>query len=301
MRIKIRQGKSPRSLFRALGAMAIFIILSASQAVIADTSVWRVSNGDFTVYLGGTVHLLRQSDYPLPQEYEDAYANSDTLVFETDIAAMSDIATQARLLAQLTYSDERTLESVLNEEAYAELESYTSGIGLPIMMLQKFKPGMVVTTLQVFEFQKLGFTPEGVDAFFNARAVSDGKPVAVLESLEDQIAFLASMGEGNESEFILMSLKDLEDTEQAMDAMLAAWRTGDSEQLTAMFVADMQTRAPEVYESLLKGRNLNWLPQIDAMLQDSDTEFVLVGAAHLVGDDGLLALLAEQGYQVEQL
>lgn len=285
-----------RLLILALASMTLGI----NQAA-AESSVWRVSNGDRTVYLGGTVHLLRQSDYPLPAEYEDAYLDSDAVVFETDIAAMSDMATQARMLARMSYSDERTLESVLSEEAYSELQSYTAEIGLPLIMMQKFKPGMVVTTLQVFEFQKLGFTPEGVDAHFYGRAVGDGKPVLGLESLEEQIEFLASMGEGNESEFILVSLADLENTEQAMEGMIAAWRSGDTGRLTEMFVEDMQRQSPEIYETLLRGRNLDWLPQIDAMLQDDDTEFVLVGAAHLVGEDGLVTLLEDKGYQVDQL
>ena len=298
--MKEQSARSRVSALRFLVLGLAGMILGISQAS-ADSSVWRVSNGDRTVYLGGTVHLLSQSDYPLPAEYEEAYLDSDAVVFETDIAAMSDMATQARMLARMSYTDDRTLESVLNEEAYAELQSYTAEIGLPLMMMQKFKPGMVVTTLQVFEFQKLGFTPEGVDAHFYARAAGDGKPVLGLESLEEQIEFLATMGEGNESEFILISLADLENTEETMEGMITAWRSGDTRQLTEMFVADMQAQSPEVYETLLRGRNLDWLPKINAMLQDDGTEFVLVGAAHLVGDDGLVTLLKGEGYQVEQL
>jgi len=267
----------------------------------ADTSVWRVSDDDSTLYLGGTVHLLRPSDYPLPEEFEQAYQQSDEIVFETDLAAMSDLATQAQMLAQLTYSDDRTLMSVLSPEAYSALEEYAASVGMPIMMMQKFKPGMVVSTLQVMEFQRMGFTPQGVDAFFNSRAIGDAKSLGALESIADQIGFLADMGAGNESEFILMSLDDLETTDEVMDQMIAAWRSGDAANLAEMFVADMRERAPELYESLLRGRNLNWLPQIETMLADANTEFVLVGAAHLVGEDGLLDLLAERGYQVDQL
>jgi uncharacterized protein YbaP (TraB family) len=267
----------------------------------AESSVWRVSDGDSILFLGGTVHLLRPSDYPLPEEFEQAYGQADEIVFETDLAAMSDLATQAQMLSQLTYSDDRTLMSVLSPEAYSALEEYSAAVGLPIMMMQKFKPGMVVTTLQVMEFQRMGFTPQGVDAFFNSRALGDAKALGALESIEDQIGFLADMGEGNESEFILMSLADLEDTDEVMEQMISAWRSGDTDDLAEMFVADMRERAPALYESLLRNRNLNWLPQIESMLADGNTEFVLVGAAHLVGEDGLLDLLAEKGYQVEQL
>ncbi|MEX0963187.1 MAG: TraB/GumN family protein [Pseudohongiellaceae bacterium] len=81
----------------------------------------------------------------------------------------------------------------------------------------------------------------------------------------------------------------------------SAWRSGDSSGLSKLFVQEMKTEAPELYDSLLYQRNLRWVPQIDQMLQDSNTEFVLVGAAHLVGEGGLLDLLAQKGYEIEQL
>jgi hypothetical protein len=167
--------------------------------------------------------------------------------------------------------------------------------------MQKFKPGMVISTLQVMQFQRMGFTPEGVDAHFNGRALGDGKALAALETVQEQIGFLAAMGEGNESEFILLSLSDLEESDAMMEDMISAWREGNTRQLSDMFVDDMREQAPEIYESLLRSRNLAWMPQIESMLADANTEFVLVGAAHLVGEDGLLAMLAAAGYEVEQL
>ncbi len=275
--------------------------LMFSMVASADTSVWEIRDGESRIFLGGTVHLLRPGDYPLPDEFEQAYQQTDELYFETDIASMNDLSVQAQMLQQLTYADERSLESVLNQEAYKALAEYTESVGMPIMLMQKFKPGMVVSTLQVLEFQRLGFTPQGVDAHFSARARGDGKPVGALETVQEQIGFLAAMGEGYESEFILLSLEDLADTGVMMEAMITAWREGDADGLTSMFVADMRDRAPALYDSLLKQRNLDWLPQLREMLSDSDTEFVLVGAAHLVGDDGLLAMLDALGYQVQQL
>ncbi len=268
---------------------------------LADSSVWSVTSGNNTVYLGGTMHLLRPSDYPLPEEYEQAYQASSEIYFETDISAMNDLSVQAQMLQQLTYSDGRTLESVLNEEACSALSEHVASIGMPMEMLQTFKPGLLVSTLQIFEFQRLGFTPQGVDTYFNTRAISDAKTLGQLETVQEQIGFLAAMGEGNESEFILLSLSDLDETEEVMEAMIQAWRSGDNAKLSEMFVIDMKAEAPELYDALLVQRNLNWLPLIDQMLTDEDTEFVLVGAAHLVGEDGLLNLLSARGYQIKQL
>jgi|TARA_B110000483_G_C18192544_1_gene541567 uncharacterized protein YbaP (TraB family) len=290
-------------ILRSCGLMlgCLFSTCVLSSIASADSSVWLVQAEDHTVYLGGTVHLLRAADYPLPDEYGEAYAASASLVFETDLSSMSDLSVQAKLLQQLRYDDGESLKTVLNEEAYSVLEAYTGSIGLPLAMLEQFKPGMIVSTLQIMEFQRIGFTPQGVDAYFNTLAMSDGKPLGQLETIDAQIGFLASMGEGNESEFILLSLKDLEDTVEVMDDMIAAWRIGDNDALSELFVTDMLEQAPEIYDSLLKQRNLNWLPQLEDMLESPEIEFVLVGAAHLVGPDGLLAMLQAKGYQISQL
>jgi hypothetical protein len=279
----------------------LLIYLGVVSQAAAESSVWKVQNNTQVIYLGGTVHLLRVSDFPLPQEYDIAYENSSQLVFETDLNSMNDLSIQAKLLKQLSYGDGKSLKTVLSEEAYSALERYTASVGLPLPMLEKFKPGMIISTLQVLEFQKIGFTPMGVDAHFNSLAAKDGKTVGQLETVDAQIGFLATMGEGNESEFILLSLKDLADTANVMDDMIAAWRSGNNDGLSELFVNDMLTEAPAVYDSLLKQRNLDWMPQLETMLSNEPTEFVLVGAAHLVGPDGLLALLKAKGYEVSQL
>ena len=272
--------KPMESILRFCAVSVCMAVLSISPA-IADTSVWSVRSGDNVIYLGGTVHLLRPGDYPLPDEFEEAYQASSELYFETDIAAMSDLLVQAQMLQQLTYSDDRSLRTVLSDEAYTALSAYTQTAGLPIVMLEKFKPGLLISTLQILVFQSMGFTPQGVDAFFHTRAVADGKAEGQLETVQEQIGFIAAMGEGNDSEFILLSLKDLTETGNVIDGMIGAWRSGDAQGLSELFVEDMKVEAPALYDTLLLERNLKWIPQIHRMLQDADTEFVLVGAAHI--------------------
>jgi len=282
--------------------VALLVLLSGIwTGVSADTSVWVATSGANKVYLGGTVHLLRPGDYPLPEEYEQAYTDSERLFFETDVSSMNDMSVQASMLQQLTYSDSRSLNTVLSAEAYESLANHLNSVGMPIMMMEKFKPGLVVSTLQLLEFQKLGFTPQGVDVYFNNRALSDAKTVGELESVQDQINYIANMGEGNESEFILLSLNDLEEISSSIEGLITAWREGDIQALAELFVDDMKSESEDLYNSLLLERNQNWLPIIERMFSEGGNEFVLVGAAHLVGEDGLLSLLQARGYQIEQL
>lgn len=298
MGFQIRQIAAARTLLRVASIVVLGLVTAVAHG---DSAVWRASNGDSEIFLGGTVHLLRPSDYPLPGEFEQAYSRSDRLFFETDISAMNDLAVQAGMLQQLMYTDERTLESVLSQQAYGALSEYVSGLGMPLAMLQKFKPGLVVSTLQVLEFQKLGFTPEGVDMHFYQRASADGKPLGELESIQAQIDYIAGMGEGNESDFILVSLGEMEEISSAMDELVSAWREGNNEQLAELFVNDMKEQSLDLYNSLIVERNNNWMEVIGPMFQQDGTEFILVGAAHLVGEDGLLAQLARRGFVVEQL
>lgn len=267
----------------------------------AESAVWQASSGERNIYLGGTVHLLRPSDYPLPEPFETAYQKSDELYFETDVAGLNDFAVQARMLQALTYTGTDSLRTVLDDEAYQALASHLATTGMPIQMLEKFKPGLLVSTLQVMEFQKLGFTPQGVDTYFSARAIGDGKAVDELEPIDAQIDFIARMGEGKESEFVRLSLEDLEDIPESMAQMIDAWRRGDNETLATLFVNDMKVTHPDLYNTLLVQRNNAWMQIIESMFGDDDTEFVLVGAAHLVGEDGLLSQLQEKGYTITQL
>lgn len=287
---------------RLMGAW--FLLVSTLLAAFpsqAQTSVWRVSDGDSDVYIAGTVHLLRQQDYPLPDAFEQAYTASQRLFFETDIGAMSDMGLQQRLMQQLTYQDGRTLSTVLDAESYDALAKYVDSIGLPMAMLQSFKPGLLISTLSVLEFQKLGFTPQGVDSYFFTRALGDGKPRGELETIDQQIAMLAAMGEGYESEFVLYSVKDFSQIGESIERIVGAWRTGDMAALSDEFIAPMLADTPELYDSMLVQRNNNWMPQIQAMFNETGTEFVLVGVAHLVGEHGLVEQLQSKGYEVTRL
>lgn len=285
-----------------LHLLAVTLLLGATALPAnADAPVWQASKDGSAVFLGGTMHLLRSRDYPLPEAFETAYQASDRLFFEIDQSQMMDMSVQARMMQQLTYQDGRTLQSVLDENTYAALAAHAESAGLPMAMMQKFKPGLLLSTLSMIEFQRHGFTPQGVDAYFSTRAMGDGKTRGELETIDQQIALLAGMGEGYESEFVAYTLSDLKTVGEAIEELLSAWRAGDRETLAAKFINPMLEEAPELYDTMLVARNNNWMPQIEAMFDEPGTEFVLVGAAHLVGEHGLLAMLSERGYEVSRV
>jgi len=276
-------------------------LLLFSVDSLAQSSVWLATKNGNTVYLGGTIHMLRADDYPLPPEFETAYAEADSLYFEIDIDQMNDPVAQLGMLQRLMYTDGRTLQTVLNNEAYSTLTDYVAKFGMPMLMLQNMKPGMLMSTLELLEFQTRGFTPDGVDMHFHQRAKADGKTIEAFETVDEQIGFIENMGEGEESEYVLLSLRDLGKIDDDIESMASIWRNGEADDLVELFVEDMEETIPGVYQTLLLDRNNKWMPTIEAMFNDSDTEFILVGVAHLVGEDGLVQHLRNRGYQVNQL
>lgn len=271
--------------------------LVAQSIGSAQSPVWKVSKDGQSLYLGGTCHLLRKSDFPLPVAFDAAYGNADILVPEVDPQQMEDPSVVMTLMGKARFTDGRTLKTVLSKEVYEELAEQGQKSGLPIEILNGFKPGMAVTMITIQELIKVGVSQEGVDMFYAKKGKADGKPIRALESVQFQIDLITSIGEGFEDEFVRYSLRDLHQIEAFFDEMIRAWREGDNEALERLFVKDMR-QFPKLYESLLVERNRKWMQQLEPMLATSDVEFVLVGAGHLVGKDGLLHYFKEMGCEV---
>lgn len=281
--------------------LSLVLVLIMCTQSLAETSVWKVQKGDSVMFLGGTFHLLRPSDFPLPVEFDKAYKTSDILVFETDIGALSDPSIQQKLMAKAVYTDGTTIEDYLSPNTYKLLADYCASSGLPLEKLKQLKPSIISLTMTMVELGKLGVAPEGVDLFYYKLALKDGKNTQWLESVDVQIDFIASMGEGNEDGFINYSIKDLENIKNKYEAMVAAWVTGNIKQLDALFVAETKKKMPIIYKELLVDRNNNWLPMIEAYGKTAEKEFILVGAAHLVGPDGVIEALRDKGFTVEKM
>ncbi len=284
-----------------LVAVLTFLSLSVFQNVHADSPIWKITKGEHTLYVGGTIHLLTPADYPLPVMFDEIYNQSTTLVFETDLNKLNEPEFQQFMLTQVTYSDGRNLKQVLNAETYSALAEHLNDRGLPIDKLPNFKPGMMSVTLTLLELQRLGLTGTGVDEFYHTKATKDGKTIGQLETAESQITFLADMGEGQEDEIINYTLKDLHDIPQLMKSTKDAWRNGQLDVLKTEMMVPLRQDFPEVYQALLVNRNNDWIPQIERMLIDSKVEFILVGALHLVGKDGVIEQMKALGYEVEKL
>ncbi|HEY0946319.1 MAG TPA: TraB/GumN family protein [Opitutaceae bacterium] len=281
--------------------IALLGLVVTGTALPAQSSVWKVTRGKHSLYLGGTLHLLRPSDFPLPAEFNAAFAASATLVFETDITRLQSPEMQQVVAARGVFADGRSLETELSPKAWNAVQDYCAKSGTPIAQVRHYKPWLFTVIVTATELRKAGISAEGVDVHFFKRAGIVGKTTDALETFEQQVDFLVNMGAGHESEMIAQTLEDLAELPRILEEVLTAWRTGDISAIDSLLLDDVRSHYPAIFKDLIVDRNNAWLPKLDAMLKSAEVEFVLVGAGHLAGPEGLLNRLRRRGYSVEQI
>jgi len=266
----------------------------------AQTSVWKISKNSNELYLAGSIHVLKESDYPLPEEFDLAFENAEKLVFEADVSQLNNPQMAQVIMQNAMLEDNKTLQDVLNEEVYKALEAEANKMSMPLASLSRFKPGMVVVTMTGIKLQQLGITATGVDQHFIDKANEAEKELGYLETIEEQLEIIMNMGKGKENEFVMYSIEDMESMSTEMDKLVKSWREGTSELMTEQ-LTEMEAEYPELYQRIMVDRNNNWMPQIETFLSDKSVEFVVVGSLHLHGEDGLLQQLVAKGYKIQQL
>ncbi len=282
--------------------LALLVLFFFSSLTIAKAPVWKVSKGDQYLYLGGTIHLLSENDYPLPAGFDTAYDNTDKIVLETDLAALEAPEVQGQLLNAMSYQDHRGLSNVLDRDVYDQLDTLLKSKGIPIAVFDRFTPAGAIMALTQFELQRLNLIgDDGVDIYFSKQAIRDGKKASFLESFEEQLGFIKSMNQLDPNQVIKSGLKDITQLESAWSELLSAWKTGNLVALEELAIRDMKRDFPNMYQTVLVKRNKAWLEEIEAMMLTKDKEFVLVGALHMAGEEGLVNRLKAVGFIVKQL
>ena len=281
-------------------ALVLFILFTAS-GVGAESSVWVAKSAKATVYLAGSFHMLRASDYPLPAEFFRAYNDSRKIIFEVPPGETESPEYMERFLSLAIYNDGTTLKEHITTAAYAKAESFCKERNYPLEQYQFFKPTFLVMTLTVSEMNKIGADPQkGIDNFFKEKAMQDGKATGSLETVDQQISLLTSMDAGLGSDQILESIEELKQIEVMLGELLAVWRKGDEAKMEELYIKDLKLY-PKLYQTLIVDRNNKWVRNIEVYLNGSGNTMVVVGAAHLVGADGLVNLLRKRGYKVIKL
>lgn len=269
--------------------------------------LWKAENGDTTVYLQGTIHVGDEDFYPLNDEIEDAYEESDVILPEIDLNGLDEEALLTTTMELATYEDSRTIRDDLSEDVYGELEEILQEQGMPIEMMENFRPWFLESMLTELALEESDYRAEhGVDVYFLDRAVEDGKEVRELESYEQQMEMLAGFSEDIQIELLENAIVNYDEMNEGLDELVGFWQDGDVEALSGASEAEADESFEgyeEYMEEMNTNRNINMADTIfDLLAEDNgETHFVIVGALHMVEEPSIVSLLEEDGYDVEHI
>lgn len=293
--------KAPR-LAASLAALTLLAgVLSTAQA--RDRALlWTLEGEHNTVYLLGSIHVLRPADGGLTPATESAYQDAERLLMEIDLDApgLGDAASlvQAMQSAALLPAGQ-TLRGVLGTD-YPDMAADARRHNVDLALFDPFAPWFVATLLIQQSLMELGFDPGlGIEQQLAARAVEDDKPIDGLETPAEQFAIFARLTPAQQRAFLRSTLDELDDAEEDADELLDAWRRGDEAALARLLV-EAQAQSPELYGPLTVERNRAWVDDLEALLDGRDDYLVVVGALHLVGPQSVVDLLRARGHRVER-
>ncbi|HSZ07136.1 MAG TPA: TraB/GumN family protein [Steroidobacteraceae bacterium] len=281
---------------RLLGLCLASVVLSTTvHADGALHALWELHGKHNTVYLLGSIHVLRPGDYPLAPAVLSAYGNARSIFMEVNLQEIDSQQMQMELLASARLPEGKTLLDIMGKERYARAGALAHEVGVDISIFDAFAPWFVAEAISQLQLQKLGFQPtSGVEMFFLEHARSDGKSVAGLETVQDQIALFTALSLDAQADYLISSLEEAHDLPKDVNDMVHAWQRGD----TVWFADQLKSefgRDPALYQSLLVARNRKWVPKIEALLNDDKNYLVIVGTGHLVGQGSVIELLGKDG------
>ena len=287
---------------RKLLLCVLFLVSLPLQAAGERLLFWHVSTARAEVWLLGSMHLARPDIYPLREKIMQAFAASDSLVVEVDIGGANQMAIQELMLARGTYRGDETIRDHLSAATWQALQERLLQSGLPPAVMERMKPGLVVTTLATVEMMKLGLNPElGVDRYFLDRARAQ-KDIIELETIDQQLDLLLNFPDADL--LVRQTLFEMDSLEETMEKLVDYWKRGDAAGLRKLVLDDELSRHPEfrpLTERMFDQRNRAMTDRIVGMQQRGGRYFVVVGAGHLLGDQGIIALLEKRGQKPLQL
>ena len=276
----------------------LFSVQSAELLGAGENLLWKVSNGTHEVVIGGTVHILKPNDFPLPSAYTDAFNQADVLVTEISSAEYNNTLAIAPFLNNPPGTP--GLSAALSTETYEQLSLYFIELGIPIANLENLRPVWIAQEILVQAWRELGYG-NGVDLHFINLALSRGIPSLGLETAADQASALSQTGQNKDTETLIadtLALIQSPGFGSDIQKLMNAWREADIQELNETVIIPAREESLADYNLIYTNRNMNWVPQIEAFLQTAEKEFVLVGAGHLVGAESVLVMLEALGLEV---
>lgn len=290
---------------RAILSILIIIItlFSISMSNLeAKSFLWEVEVKGEKSYILGSIHMLKKSSFPLKRELEIGFENCNFLVVEADISTENMGEILRITMEKAGYNDGSKLKDHISPETFNLAKKRMEDLNMSIDYFENFKPWFLSMSITSMELMKLGFDPNiGVDKYFINKA--KGKTILELEGIPFQIGIFDDFSDKENDMFLLSSLKEADSLGENVEAMVTAWQSGDVDQLTKMVTENRSEEAEleEIFTILIDKRNLSMSEKIGKWLNEGGRYFFVVGAAHLVGEKGIISLLREKGFILKQI
>jgi uncharacterized protein YbaP (TraB family) len=287
---------------RAASVLLAMLWLGAAANLRADEKsfLWKVSKGASSVHVLGSIHYLRNENYPLKKAILEAFEASHRLVLEIDLNATSGEAAQRLMLEKALFRDGTSLPQNIGAETYQLAAQRATQLGIDMRVFNPMKPWFAAMNLIAIKLRALGLDPRrGVDQYLAAEAKLRGKPSSGLETLEFQIGLLDQLSKQNQEAMLRETVTELDLLDRNIDEIVRSWLDGDAAVLGKLLLAGM-VEFPEIHQKVIVERNRRWVPEIEKLLEHGSGALIVLGAAHLVGRDGVIEMLKTKGYSVEQ-
>ena len=284
------------------------LLLQPAPAAVARGTklfLWKATSPTTEVYLLGSIHLGKKEWYPLAKEVDGAFEKSKVLVLEADPAKADQLKLQQLVFQHGLYAGDDSLAKHVPAETMKATQDLAASLGIPAASLDKMRPWFVAMTLSVISIQKLGYSPEfGIDRVIAGRAKDQNKEVLELESMEFQIKLLAGFSDDLQAKYLAATVDESGKSKEQMEKMVESWRNGDVATFEKETIAKPREKHPELAEfhrKMIDDRNEGMAKKVEGYLKTKDVHFVVAGAAHMVGEKGIVKLLEKAGYKVEQI
>jgi uncharacterized protein YbaP (TraB family) len=281
------------------------LLLAGYPATAAERGhpllMWQIDGASNSIYLLGSIHMLREKDHPIPSAIYTAYAQAEALLMEIDMDDVDPVADQALATDLGLIQDGRSLSDLMGPELYVEAELLAEALQIPLQLLDKSEPWYAAINVEMMMLMRIGFNPmHGIEFHLAEFANRDNKEIFGLETTRQQFEILDGLSLASQRDLLIQTLSDSAELTEAMDEMVDAWRYGDIEFLEKSLLADMQ-EIDELHQTIVVNRNRNWVVKIQELLRGKDDYLVVVGALHLVGEEGVPNMLSRRGFEVIQL
>ncbi|MBN3040731.1 MAG: TraB/GumN family protein [Candidatus Omnitrophica bacterium] len=264
---------------------------------------WKAESGQAKVYILGSIHLANDDLYPLDSRIEKAFDEADKLVVEINFNNLDQFHAGNKFMQAGLYTDGDSFANHTSREVYELAGERFKKLGSNVNAFSSFKPWFLSVFLLQVELANRGLTAEkGIDLHFLAKARGK-KEVLALETVDYQLDIFTGMTDRQQELLLFSTLKDIDTLEEKLNKMLRAYKSGDAKTLEDMIFrcANEYPETKPVFDRLYTKRNIEMAEKIDTYFKTNNIYFVIVGAGHLVGKDGIISLLREKGYKLDQL